>query len=69
MSKTNKLNNPGAAASRSRSTQKVLDIERRFIDASKSEIIVGSVATCSVIGMQYVAATVFIDLTEETQNA
>jgi len=32
MSKSDKLNNPGALASRSRSAQKVLDIERRFID-------------------------------------
>jgi len=32
MSKSDKLNNPGAVASRSRSAQKVLDNERRFID-------------------------------------
>ena len=32
MSKSDKLNNQGAVASRSRSAQKVLDIERRFID-------------------------------------
>jgi len=32
MSKSDKLNIQGALASRSRSAQKVLDIERRFID-------------------------------------
>ena len=32
MSKSDKLNNPGAVASRLRSAQKGLDIERRFID-------------------------------------
>ena len=32
MSKSDKLTNLGAVASRSRSAQKVLDIERRFID-------------------------------------
>jgi len=32
MSKNDKLNNRGAVASRSKSAQKVLDTERRFID-------------------------------------